>query len=79
MDWNSLAAALDEGMRSNQPELYRHLIQRFDALVLANVMRAVGGLQSRAAEALGLSRPTLRAKLRLIARQEASRESESPG
>lgn len=79
MDWNSLAAALDEGMKSNQPELYRHLIQRFDALVLANVMRAVGGLQSRAAEALGLSRPTLRAKLRLIARQEASRESESPG
>src|SRR5205823_11239135 len=70
-DWNSLAEALDEGMKSNQAELYRHLIQRFDALVLANVMRAVGGLQSRAAEALGLSRPTLRAKLRLIARLEA--------
>ena len=71
-DWQSLGAALDEGMRSRQPELYRHLIQRFDALVLATVMRSVGGLQSRAAEVLGLSRPTLRAKLRLIARaQEA--------
>ncbi len=69
-DWNSLASALDEGMKANQPELYRHLIQRFDALVLNNVMRSVGGLQSRAAETLGLSRPTLRAKLRLLARRE---------
>jgi DNA-binding NtrC family response regulator len=70
-DWNSLSEALNEGLKAHQPELYRHLIQRFDALVLANVMRAVGGLQSRAAEVLGLSRPTLRAKLRLIARREA--------
>jgi two-component system nitrogen regulation response regulator GlnG len=69
-DWNSLAKVLDEGLKSRQPELYRHLIQRFDSLVLANVMREVGGLQSRAAEVLGLSRPTLRAKLRMIARRE---------
>jgi DNA-binding protein Fis len=53
------------------------LIQRFDALVLANVMRAVGGLQSRAAEVLGLSRPTLRAKLRLIARRETGGRGDS--
>jgi DNA-binding NtrC family response regulator len=70
-DWHSLAEALDEGMKSRKSELYRHLIQRFDALVLANVMRAAGGLQSRAAEILGLSRPTLRAKLRTIARRDA--------
>jgi DNA-binding protein Fis len=61
---------LDEGMKSRRPELYRHLIQQFDALVLANVMRAAGGLQSRAAEILGLSRPTLRAKLRLMSRRD---------
>jgi hypothetical protein len=59
-------------MRSRQPELYRHLIHRFDSLVLANVMRSVGGLQSRAAEVLGLSRPTLRAKLRTIARSQGA-------
>src|SRR5262245_7306367 len=70
-DWHLLAEALDEGMKSRKPELYRHLIQRFDALVLANVMRAAGGLQSRAAELLGLSRPTLRAKLRTVARRDA--------
>jgi two-component system nitrogen regulation response regulator GlnG len=70
-NWLSLAEMLDEGVKSKRPELYRHLIHRFDALVLTNVMRAVGGLQSKAAEVLGLSRPTLRAKLRLIARQAA--------
>jgi two-component system nitrogen regulation response regulator GlnG len=67
-DWQSLAALLDEGIKSRQPELYRHMIQRFDALVLADVMQSVGGLQSKAAEILGLSRPTLRAKLRQISK-----------
>src|SRR5262245_16899624 len=66
-NWQSLGEVLDEGVKGRRPELYRHLIQRFDELVLANVMQAAGGLQSRAAELLGLSRPTLRAKLRSIA------------
>jgi two-component system nitrogen regulation response regulator GlnG len=79
-DWNSLGQLLDEGRKSRQPDLYRGLIQRFDAIVLNNVMRAVGGLQSRTADVLGLSRPTLRAKLRLIRQSEANRgaEGESP-
>jgi DNA-binding NtrC family response regulator len=71
-DWQSLADLLEEGLQSKRPELYRHLIQRFDLLVVNNVMKAAGGLQSRAAELLGLSRPTLRAKLRTIARHAAS-------
>jgi DNA-binding NtrC family response regulator len=70
-DWNSLADVLEEGLRSKQPELYRRLIQQFDALVLTAVMKAAGGFQSHAADLLGLSRPTLRAKLRLIARLQA--------
>jgi DNA-binding NtrC family response regulator len=77
-DWQSLSNVLEDGIKTRQPELYRHLIQRFDAIVLANVMQAVGGLQSRAAEVLGLSRPTLRAKLRSINRREADR-SEAAG
>jgi DNA-binding NtrC family response regulator len=68
-DWNSLAEALQSGLRTKQPELYRHLIQQFDVFVVATAMKAVGGLQSRAAEALGLSRPTLRAKLRTITKR----------
>jgi DNA-binding NtrC family response regulator len=76
-DWHSLADVLEDGIKSRRPELYRHLIQRFDSLVLANVMQAVGGLQSRAAEVLGLSRPTLRAKLRMIARSDGT--GQTPG
>jgi two-component system nitrogen regulation response regulator GlnG len=75
-DWHSLADLLEQGIKNHQPELYRHLVQHFDSLVLAHVMKAVGGLQSRAAETLGLSRPTLRAKLRLIAQQRAAEEGD---
>jgi len=71
-DWAALAEQLEAGLRSRRPDLYRQLIQRFDLLVVNSVMKAVGGLQSRAADALGLSRPTLRAKLRTIARQAES-------
>src|SRR5262245_39706774 len=39
-DWQSLASLLEEGIKLRRPELYRHLIQRFDALVLADVMRS---------------------------------------
>jgi DNA-binding NtrC family response regulator len=78
-DWQSLVVALEEGLRKRQPELYRHLIQKFDALVLTHVMEAAGGLQSRAAEVLGLSRPTLRAKLRLIAQLNEYRDSQAAG
>ncbi|HEY2411202.1 MAG TPA: sigma-54 dependent transcriptional regulator [Pirellulaceae bacterium] len=75
-DWNKLEQYLEEGIKDRHPDLYRGLIQRFDAIVLGQVMQAVGGLQSRAAEALGLSRPTLRAKLRLISRGLSGNSSE---
>jgi DNA-binding NtrC family response regulator len=75
-DWAKLGQYVDEGVKSRRPELYRSLIQQFDAIVLGRVMQAVGGLQSRAAEVLGLSRPTLRAKLRLIGRAEAAEAAE---
>jgi two-component system nitrogen regulation response regulator GlnG len=71
-DWQSLAEMLNEGLESKRSDLYRHLIQRFDLLVVSNVMKATGGLQSHAAELLGLSRPTLRAKLRAINRQSGN-------
>jgi len=71
-DWNELGEYLAEGLKDRRPELYRKLIQRFDSFVLGQVMQTVGGLQSRAAEVLGLSRPTLRAKLRQISRNEAA-------
>ncbi len=45
-------------------DIYRRALDRFDRLVISHVMRHAGGQQNRAAEILGLSRVTLRAKLR---------------
>jgi DNA-binding protein Fis len=39
-------------------------LEQFDRLVISGVMRRAGSQQNRAAEILGLSRVTLRAKLR---------------
>jgi two-component system nitrogen regulation response regulator GlnG len=78
--WQSLPQLLEEGLRSKRPDLYRQLVQQLDCLVLAHAMKAAGGLQSRAAELLGLSRPTLRAKLRAIQQPSPlmSADHESP-
>jgi two-component system nitrogen regulation response regulator GlnG len=76
--WNALADSLQAGLRDKQPELYRQLIQQFDVLVVTTAMKHSGGLQSRAAEALGLSRPTLRAKLRTITKRPPDSEPPLP-
>ena len=78
-DWNKLEQYMEDGLKNRRPDLYRGLIQRFDSIVLGQVMQAVGGLQSRAAEALGLSRPTLRAKLRLISRGQGGIGADGDG
>jgi nitrogen regulation protein NR(I) len=45
------------------PELYRRVIAEVDRVLLAEVLRHVGGNQVHASELLGISRTTLRAKL----------------
>jgi len=71
--WQSLGEMLDHGLQNRHPDLYRRLMQQFDGLVVSGAMRAASGLQSRAAELLGLSRPTLRAKLRAMTPPEIPR------
>ena len=47
-------------------DVYRKALHRFDRLLVSHAMRISGGLQLKAAEILGLSRPTLRAKIRAM-------------
>ena len=49
---------------SHESNLYREAIRRFDQIIVASAMQRADGLQSKAAQILSLSRPTLRSKLR---------------
>ena len=53
-------------MTENSVDVYRRSLLHFDRLLVSQAMKVAKGLQSRAAEILGLSRPTLRAKIRAI-------------
>ena len=50
----------------NHPDLYRHVLQEVDRVVLQEVMTHVSGNQVQASERLGISRMTLRSKLRTL-------------
>jgi DNA-binding protein Fis len=65
-------------LAERQPAVYRPALQRFDRLLVARAMRLADGLQSQAAELLGLSRPTLRVKLRTILEDRHSDTPTSP-
>lgn len=51
-------------LRDNQTDIYRQIGQEVDRILLGEVMSFVGGNQLQAAERLGISRMTLRSKLR---------------
>jgi DNA-binding protein Fis len=55
-----LLALLDEG----EPDLYQTMVQRLDRLVLEVLLDRTGGNQVQASRILGITRNTLRAKLR---------------
>lgn len=57
-----VAKLLSEG----QPEIYRQVIQEVDRHMLGEVMRHCRGNQLQAAARLGISRMTLRSKLRSL-------------
>jgi two-component system nitrogen regulation response regulator GlnG len=63
-DWRLLPELVETAVAQGEKDVYRRALQQFDRLVIASIMRQAGGQQSRAAEILGLSRVTLRSKLR---------------
>jgi two-component system nitrogen regulation response regulator GlnG len=51
-------------LASGQTDVYRRSREQLDRLVILRVLQEAGGNRHRAAEILGLSKVTLRAKLR---------------
>lgn len=66
MGWEALAQMVDNAIRSGETDVYRRAREQFDRLLVSRAMRQAAGNQHQAAEILGLSRVTLRAKLRAM-------------
>jgi two-component system nitrogen regulation response regulator GlnG len=81
MDWETLSQFVKSAVAKDETDIYRRALERFDRLVISHVMQHASGQQNRAAEILGLSRVTLRAKLRhmqlSVEKTLAPRETES--
>jgi DNA-binding NtrC family response regulator len=60
----SFSEYIGNAILSGENDLYRRVIDHVDRILVTQAMRQAGGKQNRAAEILGLSRVTLRAKLR---------------
>lgn len=71
LDWDSLGHFVSTALGQRQNDVYRSALLLFDRLVVGNAMQITEGHQSRAAEILGLSRPTIRAKIRAINEEQA--------
>ena len=65
-DWSRLGSFIEAALANGESDIYRRAIEQFDRELLARAISQVGGHQANAATLLGLSRPTLRAKLRAL-------------
>jgi DNA-binding NtrC family response regulator len=81
-DWLGLGEVLEHWLAAGETDLYRRALEHFDRLMVARALEQSDGNQTRASELLGLSRYTLRAKLRsaglAVQRVVASHSDESP-
>jgi len=69
-----------ELLEEGRPEIYRHVIHEVDRHMLREVMKHCRGNQLQAADRLGISRMTLRSKLRSLGMlQERSQKQPPPG
>ena len=65
-DVQAITQLVDEALKNGTPGIYRLALDELDRLLLWRVLRHTGGNQVQAAELLGISRPTLRSKLRSL-------------
>jgi len=82
--WQGLADFMERAFQERPADLYRRALIQFDNLIVARAMTLSDGHQTRASEILGISRPTLRTKLRVIKSAtlrstESAPETKNPG
>lgn len=65
-DWSELAQQVESGLQARERGLYRRVLRLFDRILVRGALLQTEGNQALAAELLGLSRPTLRGKVRLM-------------
>jgi len=68
-DWQHLPRQVEAWIAAGETDLYRRALEHFDRLMIRRAMDQAEGNQARASELLGLSRVTLRAKLRALGMQ----------
>jgi two-component system nitrogen regulation response regulator GlnG len=66
IDWQILPQFVEKAISGNETDVYRRARDQFDRLLIIRAVQHTGGNQNRAAEILGLSRVTLRARLRAM-------------
>jgi DNA-binding NtrC family response regulator len=71
VDWQGLGQFVDAAVGRGETDVYRRAREHFDRLVLSRALQATNGNQHRASELLGLSRVTVRTKLRALATSTA--------
>jgi len=75
LDWQNLGQFVDAAISAGGGDVYRRAKEVFDRLVITRALRQTDRNQYRAAEVLGLSRVTLRAKVRAMTPGEKEGEN----
>ena len=68
--WDELAQHVEKWLKTDERGLYRKALRYFDRILVSGALKKTNGNQAVAAELLGLSRPTLRGKIRVMRRDE---------
>lgn len=75
--WDAFAQEIDSAFRSGEIGIYRRALQLLDRILVTTALEKTNGNQSEAAERLGISRPTMRGKIRALSQPTETQESTS--
>ena len=78
-DLQALVDLLRSNPQEGEADLYRRALDQFDRVIIRRAMNQSGGNLTKAAALLGLSRVTLRSKLRAIRSGQEKHEGNGSG